>query len=428
MLLCATVLLFLPHGSVLAQTSQRNQLGFTVVPPYFQLGLNPGEQWSSSIKVVNPNTYPLTLYATVMNFAPVGEEGRGQLEPVAGNGVVDDLAGWIDVQQTPIKLDPQQSKDVPFSVHVPADAQPGGHYAAILIGNQPQTTQVPDSNITVSSYISSLFFLRVNGNVVEAGDIREFMTARQLYQTPAAQFVLRFENSGNVHIQPQGEINIYNMWGKQRGKISVNQKTAFGYVLPQTVRKFVFDWQGESNVFDAGKYKAVATLSFGQQARQNVTYTAYFWVIPVKPLAATLGLFLLLAGLVVWGIKAYIRRALRAETAILAERVPLQTVTAETVTAPLKSRGKRPANATLSEMPVDSSPSTVQSKFLAKPQGWKAVFEKHGLLLAGLGLLLAGLIILGFYLSAALQSSRSYQITVHKNDGTVQVLDEGAGE
>ena len=105
------------------------------------------------------------------------------------------------------------------------------------------------------------------------------------------------------------------MWGKKRGEVLINRETNFGNVLPKSIRKFEFSWSGDSSLFDIGQYSAVATLNFGEGQKQNISATAYFWVVPVVPVAATLTSVVGFVFLLIWFIRRYIRRALDIERA-----------------------------------------------------------------------------------------------------------------
>lgn len=310
-LLMSTVFLGM-SGRLYAQEG----MSLTVTPPLFQLSISPGETWTSSVKVVNNNAFPLTVYVSPLNFEAEGESGQGKFIPrieetdeEGGKGLT--LASWITVSEDAFVIPPEQTISVPFAVTVPIDASPGGHYAALLIGNSPEKESVDEGpRVSVSSQISSLLFVNIAGDVVEDAHIRDFYTEKFLYQTQEATFFLRFENKGNVHLRPQGDILILNMWGKERGSIPVNQKTEFGNVLPGSTRKFVFEWKGEQNIFEIGRYKAIATLTYGTAVKQNTDHITYFWVVPVVPvlsIVGTLGAFILF---MVWALRRYIRNAL----------------------------------------------------------------------------------------------------------------------
>jgi hypothetical protein len=168
----------------------------------------------------------------------------------------------------------------------------------------------------VSSFVSSLLFVEIKGDAVESGRIREFSTSQSLYQTPNVDFTVRFENTGTTHVHPQGEVTIYNMWGKQRGQVMINNvDDDFGNVLPQSIRRFQFSWQGEQSLFDIGPYSAIVTLNYGTDGKKSVSATTYFWVVPVVPVAIAVGIALFFILLITWLIRRYIRRALKLEQA-----------------------------------------------------------------------------------------------------------------
>src|SRR5690606_4502697 len=133
------------------------------------------------------------------------------------------LAEWIEITKDPVVLGPGQSAPVPFTVRVPENVSPGGHFAAIMVGTRPPENS-GEFQIKTSQIVTSLFFLRISGDVIENGMIREFRSTETFYSEPEVGFEVRFANKGNVHIQPQGEIKIKNMWGKERGTIPINHK------------------------------------------------------------------------------------------------------------------------------------------------------------------------------------------------------------
>ncbi len=293
---------------------------FTVTPPLFQISIAPGETWSSEITVVNNNPYDMTVHAEPVAFEPTGETGRPRFihatSASSGVPVFEEYvsAGWISVPSEGMQVAREHTLTIPFTLSVPSDAPPGGHYAAILIGNrEPDGAVREEGSVAVTSAIASLLFIRVTGDVVERGRIREFSTERSVYERASARLSLRFENLGNVHLQPQGAITIYNMFGKKRGEIAVNQTNGFGNVLPNSVRSYAFSWDSDVGMWDIGRYRAEATLGYGFEDKQFVHATTYFWVLPVMPLAQVVIALLLTFRFLAWAIRAYIRRALALE-------------------------------------------------------------------------------------------------------------------
>ncbi len=338
------ILAFLNTGIASAQ----DRLTLSITPPLFRLNIESGETWSSSIKVINNNPYDITVYPVVVNFESNGENGYGNFTPILeeDRNNPDLLANWIKIDRESVAVPREQSAGITFTVNVPQDASPGGHYAAILIGTKPQSRS-GGTDIGVSSFVSSLLLIKVGGDIIERGDIREFSTDKSFYDKPEATFNLRFENSGNVHIIPRGDIAIYNMWGKERGRILINKDSDFGNVLPDSIRKFSFIWKGDEDRFEIGRYKAVVTLSFGGEENQTVSRTISFWVVPLGPTLKFAGIVLGFLLFMTWSIKAYVRRALGMykiktsaysleDRADLPEESNIDVLTAEIFAGPLK--------------------------------------------------------------------------------------------
>lgn len=299
---------FLPLFSVVAQ---EDKLSLSVTPPLFYVSLVRGGKWQGSVRVINPNLRDVAVYAEAVNFSASGEGGHGSFsvptsEELRSKAV---LASWISLPEEPIIIQKQGSAQIPLAIEVPESAPAGGHYAAILIRTASRAGESPKGSvISISNAVSSLIFARVEGEVVEEGRIREFVTDKSFYSSPEVSFSLRFENSGNVHLRPRGEIVIYNFLGKERGRIPVNRESEFGNVLPKSIRKFSFLWKGKPSIFEAGRYKAVVTLAYGESARQNDSRSVSFWIIPIAQIGMLAGIIAGFLFIIIFTIRLYIRK------------------------------------------------------------------------------------------------------------------------
>lgn len=292
-------------------TNAAGGISFAITPTIFDMAAVPGQAWTTAIKVVNNNPYALTVYAEPANFRPQGEFGHGEFIPLTNSDQAGaTLAEWMEVASTPFEVPPESSLSIPVSIAVPATAAPGGHYAAIMIGTRP-LAEDGSTAVKTSQIITSLFFVRVAGDVVEQGEVRTFSVSSAVAASPAMTFTVRFQNEGNVHLQPRGEIEIKNMWGKERGIIPINNESNFGNVLPDSIRQFDVTWKGEESLLDIGRYTATLTLGYGTEAQQFVSRQVAFWVIPLKPLLVVLLVLLATTWLIVYSVRTYVRYMLR---------------------------------------------------------------------------------------------------------------------
>jgi len=312
--ICIIILLFtiviFNINFVLAQ--DLNSIALTITPPLIKINMNPGETWTSSIKIINNNPQALDIYTQIIDFK--GDE-RGRVKFIKTYDELNEaekkylLSQWIEINQEPINLSAYQSKDIAFTINVPQDVEPGGHYAAILAGIKPIKKIKKGSGINISSMLSSLVMLKINGEINEKGSIEEFSTDKKFYQNSKVDFIVSFKNSGNVHLKPQGEIKIYNFFGKVKDTIYINKKSEFGNVLPESTRKWEFNWEGKNSLLEIGRFKADLVLNFGEEANQHDSKSLYFWVINLKLILAITGSLFLFLFFVIYFTRKYIKRS-----------------------------------------------------------------------------------------------------------------------
>jgi hypothetical protein len=309
------LMLFLLAVPDLVKAENNSALALTITPPLMKLDLGPGESLATAIKVVNNNNYPVSIYAKAVDFTDNGSGGvkfLNQSDSASTESKSIYLSQWIDLSQEKQDIQPYQTATFSFSVDVPLDAQPGGHYAAILIGTNPPGETEKGTEIKVSSYVSSLILLRVAGAVEEKGTIREFTFSPRLYHGGEGNFRLRFDNLGNVHLAPTGDIKIFDMFGKQKGEIPVNvTNDSSGNVLPKSERTWDdFKWS-DDDFFLINRYRAELSLSFGDEAKQTEYATFFFWGFNWRAIIIIAGSFLVALLLIIIFVRFYIRRSVK---------------------------------------------------------------------------------------------------------------------
>jgi hypothetical protein len=310
-----TGLMFIMLGltaAILPAGAQTEKTALTITPPLVKISVNPGETWSSAVKIANNNLRDITVNAQILDFKSGPDGGvvflnKGEAGKEWQNFLLSD---WVSVATGSIPVAAQQSVEVPYTITVPTGAEPGGHYAAVVVGTKANEN-IEGSGMKISSLLASLILLEVQGNVKEDGSIREFRVAKSINQEPNIEFNVSFQNKGNIHLQPQGEIVIYDMWNREAGKVFLNHQTEFGNVLPQSTRDWKLSWAGEGGLTKMGRYRAMLVLTYGASLRETVDQTLTFWVIDFKVLGITAGGFLIGLLLVIGFIRLYIRRAVR---------------------------------------------------------------------------------------------------------------------
>ncbi len=254
--------------------SAQESRSITIIPPKFELFANPGEQVTETLRVRNDSTSPTVYKILVEDFTSTGEEGQVVLEEGESDELYS-LAKWIEVNSTDIALQPQQEIPLTFTITVPANAEPGGHYASILL--QAGGDVIEGGGASVTQRVGSLILLRVSGNVTENASIETFSIPKYSQTTPL-NITLRLKNEGNTHIRPKGTIIITDMFGKKVDELPLNGQN----VLPGVVRKMDTEWNKPNAL---GYYTATLVATYGQQ---NLPLTAATKFMVISTTAAVL--------------------------------------------------------------------------------------------------------------------------------------------
>lgn len=413
-----TILPTLVYAS--GSTTPPARLSMTLTPPLYQLSLAPGATWSSNLKFVNDNRYDLVVYASAQDFRTSKESGI-TFTPVhvATNTLAYELASWIELPKGPITVTRGATIDIPFTIAIPDNASPGGHYAAILVGNAPGGENA--GAMSVGSQISSLLLLRVTGDIIEQGGIQDFLVAENIVQTQEELFTLNFANTGNVHIVPKGDIVITNMFGRERGRIVVDEENILGNVLPETTRTFTFEWRGKQNFFDIGRYTARVALTFGEEGTRNVYSTAHFWVIPWIPLLVISCALLLFFLFMRFGLRRYVARAILLEqekqgiTHSTKKKEGSVVVTFEMLREPVME-GIR--NFSLHDH------EHITREGGAKRLPLQHLYKKYYLFILWIVVFILWVLLIGYYFHQVFEEERSYRMII-KKDGTHNVVTSG---
>jgi len=306
----------------------------TVIPPRLEIAANPGQSITETVKIYNETDKEQSLYTSTANFsAEENEEGIPKFNNY-GNNNEDDLAKWISVDAGPIVINPGESKEISFTISVPGNADPGGHYAALFFSSQSPSDISGSAGVGVASKIGVLILLRVSGDIKEDGRLVEFKLNEQklFYDHLPVNFSLLFQNSGNVHLKPTGEIKITNMLGMVSDKILVNKEMVGNgkNILPNTSRHLEAVWTrgsieakdkgffGKLNSeivnFGLGRYNATLNLGYGTKGQVAVAAVT-FWVFPwhlilVFALASVVLIFLAITAIRGYN-KLIVRQALK---------------------------------------------------------------------------------------------------------------------
>lgn len=309
LILCAVLLLGL-------STYIHQAEALTLSPVRIEVSGNPGETITREILIKNESDSITTYYSSYANFESQGETGSPSFVQAQ-----DDLGTWMYTQES-VVLKANESRVIPMTITIPANAAPGGHFAALFWGTSPNDSK----GVTIGARTGTLFLLSVNGDVKEDAGLLGFGTKdnKKFYTSLPVTYTYRFKNDGGDRIKPVGKITMHDLFYIPEDKIDANPSA--GNILPNSTRKFNVDWVKNPrakeysaptgaiagffdqalyqwNNYAFGPYFVKLNLLYGTEATRVTKYT-FIFVFPWQLLLCLLIIFTILF----WGGKKAIKR------------------------------------------------------------------------------------------------------------------------
>lgn len=287
----------------------------TIQPAIIEERVDPGQIFSSTLRVSNISKETKTFYFFVRDitgFSPVGAPVFTTTAEETGF----DVSKWVKFSQLSIQIVGGRTAEIPFTITVPRDANPGGYFGAIFAGTQ--APKLKETGVGVGVEVGALLNLRISGEVFNEAQLREFRTDKAIYSTARVQFITKIENLGNILVRPRGPLEITDFFGRKVATIRINDEAAG--IFPKSVRQFEETWDGEGLFF--GRYQVILSLSYGESGgKKTISDALSFWILPLNLIVpSVIGLIGLILGIVVF-VRFYVARKLRQMQAVVGATV-----------------------------------------------------------------------------------------------------------
>lgn len=283
--------------------------------PNFAYTLPPGGTLSDALVLTNRGDAPLALdvYAADGFLTP-----DGTLDVLEAGEESTALGAWVTVATPEVVVQPDATVEVPFTLTVPADAQPGDYAAGVVSTLLVENTE----GVTVDRRLGSRMHLRVSGDLtptIAVSDVHVDYDAGGNPVAPGSATVsFTVTNTGNARVAPAEQVQISGLLGLGRAR-------AAAVDVPELIpgasvqRSVVVDgvWplvRTTARVALGGEVVALPGAPAAEEGPlvPGVVATAAAWAVPWAVLAA----LVLLGVLVALRVRARRRRGLRQQRAV----------------------------------------------------------------------------------------------------------------
>jgi hypothetical protein len=265
---------------------------FVVGPGRIEVEVKPGETVTRMISVTNRISGERTFQLGVEDMSGSADASAAVVLLGDKNGPYT-LKDNISFSSKTFTLNLGERAQVPISITMPPNAEPGGYYGAVVVStiqNSKSDTENAGAKSPIIARIGTLFFITVPGETNYAGSVTNFSTKNNQwwFEKGPIDLNILYENTGAIHLNPYGEVTVTNMLGEQVGFVDLEP----WFVLPKSLRSRTVTWDREL-LF--GRYTITAKINrgYGDIIDEKVIH---IWVLPWKILAAVfVGLVLIIS-------------------------------------------------------------------------------------------------------------------------------------
>lgn len=262
-------LLLLAAFIMSAPLSVHAGVGLSIQPVKISETIQPGATISGEILLKNVSDVPVRVEVSTKDFIPV--EGADSIQFVSRAPGVTTVADWITIESSSeFQFAIGESRSIRYTITAPPDAEPGGHFGVMLF---KATDLVQEGTLKVGTQVGMLVLIAIPGNQLEKGKIHDF-TAPGFIQRGPVTFGIKFQNTGTVHFEPRGVIEVRNLFGQKIADVPIDGTV----VLPGSIKTLSETWE-VSGLF-IGRYTASAIVVDGE-GNELTTKELAFWAFPL---------------------------------------------------------------------------------------------------------------------------------------------------
>lgn len=238
--------------------------------------LDAGSIKEDSFSILNDGdvAYTFSVYARPYSVKTTGYEAD-----FTTNASNADVYQWVQFDKSQYDIKPGETIKVPFTIRVPSNATPGGHYG-VLFAETSASTEDTGNAIARKKRVGELLYVTVKGTFSTGGNVQDpkipFFQTRPPLRT--SQLV---KNTGNSHFTTTTVLAVSDVFGNQK----YAEKRDYT-VLPGTTRKIEMQW---TNSPWFGLYKVDVNTKYLKKTTSDSGYV----------LLAPVWIYLVVVGLIV---------------------------------------------------------------------------------------------------------------------------------
>lgn len=260
----------------------------TLSPTSSKLNLDAGSVHEGKVTIVNDGSQPYDFLLYARPYSIIDNQYNNPNFTEVNS--TTDVYKWVSFPKTKYRVEAGATVTAPYTMRIPKDAAPGGHYGIIFAETQPADEQPSGSMILRKKRVGSILYVTVNGDYKLVGNIEEPSTPFWQSSPPLRAYVTA-SNDGNADFTDSTRMIVKDVFGNTKYDVKKDFQ-----VLPATSRTMTLEW---SKALWFGFYKVETHQSFlGKSAKHESFVLMMPRFIPI----------LLAVMILIGGIYAILRR------------------------------------------------------------------------------------------------------------------------
>lgn len=300
-----------------------------ITPSPLVATITPGQTTDLQLKILNNGDGAENLEVNPRSFSINNTTGQVDIS----NSAASNVAPWLSFSAPKFSIASGQWFTEQIAVNVPKDAG-FSYYFALQITRQ--VNPKPTSGRYIKASVDDFVLLNVNRpGAVESLSVPSFTVSKHIYQWLPVNFTIRFKNTGNTIVQPNGNIFIQRKSTSKTPIAVLSVNSGGGYILPGTDRILTSSWSNGFPVYQtttsasgvevthlSWNFSKISEFRYGSYSANLVAVynngvedvpingTVNFWVLPWL-IIGILVLIIAVFALGLWSIGRRIIRVLR---------------------------------------------------------------------------------------------------------------------
>ncbi len=246
-ILLAFVLIY--RGETLAQEKPKS-MGLVVSPAIIDVSLDRGKVSSLYVVVKNTSTEATGFVVSLEGLALGDFASLHDVELIPPE--------WIKAEQQEFILNPGEVKKIGIVFYPSNDTPPGGYYGTMYIQPVSDLTLFTDEKTASVPKVGVLLLTKIKGKSIQNVVFTGFKIGRVTNNKES--IILGFENLGNVHTMPSGNVVVTNLMTKRKLSFPLTPTIIF----PNTSKEIDLDTKGK---LSAGLY----SLAYSDSTKSKST-------------------------------------------------------------------------------------------------------------------------------------------------------------